>query len=345
MIMTNTMKAVALKEYLAINEVESFLDVELPKPQASGHDILVKVDATSVNPVDTKVRSGVLGNEPETEPRVIGWDAVGIVESVGEAVTLFKAGDKVYYAGDITRAGSNSEFQLVDERIVGFAPKSLTNAEAAAMPLTTITAYEALFDRLGINPDADNSNKSILIIGGAGGVGSIAIQLAKKIAGLKVIATASKQESIDWCLNLGADYTINHREDMKQQLTELGLTYTDYIFCLNDTEGHFDSMVDIIKPQGKIATIVETKNPLDITKLQGKSATFVWELMYTRSLFQTEDMIEQHHLLNKVGTWFDEGIIRPTLCETIKSMNAESLKKAHTMVESGRMIGKVVVEY
>lgn len=333
------MKAVGLYQYLPIENEESLLDVEVPKPKATGKDLLVKINAISVNPVDTKVRAPK--DAIEKEPKILGWDASGVVEEVGEDCELFQPGDTVYYAGDITRQGSYSEYQLIDERIVGKKPSNLSFAEAAAMPLTTITAWEGIYERLGITEK--DKGKTILIINGAGGVGSIATQIAK-YAGLKVIATASREETKNWCEKMGADVIINHRENLLQQLNDEGIGEVDYIFCLNDTDGHWDGMGEAIKPQGSICSIVENEKDLDLNVLKSKSVTFVWEFMYTRSMFQTEDMIEQHRLLNKASDLFEEGIFQTTLTKTFQPINAEQLKKAHKEVESGKMIGKLIVE-
>ncbi|ARU26646.1 zinc-binding alcohol dehydrogenase family protein [Cellvibrio sp. PSBB006] len=335
------MKAVALKTYLPIDNPQSLLDVELEKPAPQGRDLLIAVSAISVNPVDTKVRAPK--DKHEDQPRVLGWDAVGVVEAIGPAVSLFKPGDRVYYAGDITRPGSNSEYQLVDERIVGRAPASLSNAEAAALPLTAITAWEGLFDRLRINRHEDAA-KTLLIIGGAGGVGSIAIQLAKQLTKVTVIATASRPETREWCLSLGADYVVDHRE-LINSMHAAGHEQVDYIFCLNNTDQHWLSLCDLVKPQGIICSIVETKQPVELNGLKNKSASFVWELMFTRSMFQTDDMIEQHHLLNELSGLIDAGKIKTTVTNVLSPINAENLRKAHAQLESGRTIGKVVLEH
>lgn len=335
------MKAVALKAYLPIDNPQSLLDVELEKPAPQGRDLLIAVSAISVNPVDTKVRAPK--DKHEDQPRVLGWDAVGVVEAIGPAVSLFKPGDRVYYAGDITRPGSNSEYQLVDERIVGRAPASLSNAEAAALPLTAITAWEGLFDRLRIKRD-EGAAKTLLIIGGAGGVGSIAIQLAKQLTMVTVIATASRPETREWCLSLGADYVVDHRE-LINSMHAAGHEQVDYIFCLNNTDQHWLSLCDLVKPQGIICSIVETKQPVELNGLKNKSASFVWELMFTRSMFQTDDMIEQHHLLNELSGLIDAGKIKTTVTNVLSPINAENLRRAHAQLESGRTIGKVVLEH
>ncbi len=335
------MKAIALTRYLPIDNPESLQDIELDIPMAKGYDLLVSVEAVSVNPVDTKVRAPKA--LVEDEPKVLGWDACGIVIATGESVSLFKEGDRVFYAGDISRAGCNAEFHLVDERIVGAAPESQTPDQVAALPLTTITAWESLFDRLAISLDADNSQRSILIIGGAGGVGSMAIQLASRLAGLNVIATASRPDSIAWCEKMGANEVINHHNDIATQLSELGRNEVDYILCCNDTDTHFDAMVEVIKPQGSICCMVDSRESLDMNALKAKSVSFSWEFMFTRPKYGTEDMIEQHHLLSEVSRLIDEGTLQGTLGKTLSPISAETLRAAHAEVEQGGMIGKLVV--
>ncbi|WP_034292638.1 zinc-binding alcohol dehydrogenase family protein [Herbaspirillum sp. RV1423] len=337
------MKAVALKRYLPIDNPESLIDVELPRPVPQGRDLLVAVKAIAVNPVDTKVRAPK--DKIEDAPRVLGWDAAGVVEAVGPEVTGFKPGDKVFYAGDITRPGSNSEFQLVDERIVGHAPASLSVEEAAALPLTAITAWEALFERLRV-PRKSPVGKpaSILIIGGAGGVGSIAIQLATKVVGLNVIATASRPESEKWVRELGAQQVINHFGDIPAQLKAIGFENVDHVLILNDTDKHFPAAAQVIAPQGTIATIVENSGPLDVSLLKAKSAGFVWEFMFTRSMFQTPDMAEQGKLLDDIAHLIDQGVIKTTLNKVLSPINAANLRQAHADLEGGRVIGKIVLK-
>ena len=335
------MKAVGLTQYLPIENENSLRDVEIPKPTAKGKDLLVQVKAISVNPVDTKVRAPK--DQVESEPRILGWDAAGVVVEVGEEVTDFQAGDEVYYAGDITRPGCNSEFQLIDARIVGRKPKNLDFANAAALPLTGITAWEALFERLNIDKKGANAGKSILIINGAGGVGSIAIQLAKKLAKLNVIATASRPETIAWCEKLGADKIVNHRNNLADEINKIGYQNVDYILCLNDTDGHWQAMTKAIKPQGKICSIVENEQPLDMEILKSKSASFVWEFMFTRSMYQTEDMAEQSNLLNELSQAIEDGVIVTTCNEVVKPINAKNLRDVHQRLEKGRTIGKIVL--
>jgi len=312
----------------------TFQEIELPKPAPAGHDLLVKVEAISVNPVDTKQRK--LGS---SAPRVLGWDAAGTVEALGAEVTLFKRGDAVYYAGDITRPGANSEFHLVDERIVGRKPKKLDFAQAAAMPLTSITAWEAFFDRMKIDPGGKDSGKCILIISGAGGVGSIGIQLARN-AGLKVIATASRPESIAWVKELGAEQVVDHRKDLASQIKQP----VDYIANFSgELDAHWNAMAELIAPQGAMVAIVANQKPLPMDAVRSKSATLCWELMFTRPRFKTPDMIEQHRLLDQVADRLDAGKLRGTLKETLSPINAANLRKAHEKLESGTMIGKLVL--
>ena len=288
-----------------------------------------------MNPVDTKRR---IAEKKDSLPSVLGWDAAGTVVARGNQVSLFSEGDPVYYAGDVTRPGSNSEFQLVDERIVGRKPKSLDFAQAAAIPLTAITAWECFFDRLKVQP-----KKSILLIGGAGGVGSIGIQLAK-IAQLRVLATASRPESVAWVKALGADHVIDHRKPLRPQIEALGMKNVDYIAVFNDLDGHWAAIGDLIAPQGGIVSIVGNAKPLPMDAVRAKSASLCWEFMFTRPRFQTPDMIEQHKLLDQVAGWLDSGKLRGTLKETLSPINAANLRKAHERLESGTMIGKLVLK-
>ncbi|HYG44422.1 MAG TPA: zinc-binding alcohol dehydrogenase family protein [Bordetella sp.] len=334
------MKAVALTRYLPVSDPDAFLDVDLPTPVPQGRDILVAVKAVAVNPVDVKVRAPK--DKVEATPRVIGYDASGVVEAAGPEVSLFKVGDPVYYAGDITRAGTNQEFHLVDERIVGRKPDTLSFAEAAALPLTTITAYEAFFDRLGIDRDGADRGKTILIVGGAGGVGSIGIQLAKR-AGLTVIATASRPGTVAWVRELGADHVVSHRQDLVQQVRAAGFQYMDYVAIFNDMR-HWDAAVELIRPQGAIVSIDNTDLPMPMADMKTKSASFHWEFMFARAMHQTPDMIEQHRLLSFVADEIDAGRIRTTLSEMLSPINAANLREAHRRVETGTAKGKIVLE-
>ncbi|NQX38254.1 NADPH2:quinone reductase [Pedobacter steynii] len=336
------MKAIGFRTSLPISDTNSFIEFETEKPAPKGRDLLVKVAAVSVNPVDYKIRQNSAKDQVLDTPKVIGWDAVGTVEAVGEEVSLFKVGDEVYYAGDLNRAGSNAEYQLVDERIVGSKPKKLSIEEAAAMPLTALTAWEILFDRIRINEK--DKGKTILIIGGAGGVGSIAIQIAKKVAGLKVITTASRPETEGWCREQGADYVVNHK-DLLNEMREAGFPQVDFILDFVDANQYWDIMVELIKPQGHIASITGSAVPVALDKLKSKSVSFSWELMYTRSIFQTEDMIEQHHILNEVARLLDDGVLNSTLKATLSGFSADNLKKAHQQLENNTTIGKVVITF
>lgn len=335
------MKAIGIYKAHPTDSPDVFHEANLPIPSPTSRDLLVKVQAIGVNPVDTKVRQSV--TERSEEIKVLGWDAVGVVEAVGDRVSLFQPGDAVYYAGSITRPGCNSAYHLVDERIVGKKPKSLSVVEAAAMPLTTITAWEALFERCNLSASGEHSGKSILIIGGAGGVGSIATQLAKQLAKLTVIATASRPETVDWCRQMGANACINHHEDLVEQLQALGHEYMDYVLCLNSTDSHWDAIAQIIKPQGKICTIVENQHPLTQSILKRKSITHVWEFMFTKSMYETEDMKSQHDSLNQAADLFDKGILRTTLTTDMGELSVENLAKAHAQLESGSTIGKIAL--
>ncbi|MBS1750915.1 MAG: zinc-binding alcohol dehydrogenase family protein [Bacteroidetes bacterium] len=335
------MKAVGFKTSLPINNPDSFIDFETGILSPSGYGLLVKIKAISVNPVDFKIRQNSAKDTVLDTPKIIGWDAAGIVESVGDKVTLFKKGDEVFYAGDINKPGCNAEYQLIDERIVGRKPSRLSYPQAAAMPLTTLTAWEAIFDRLRIHEK--DRGKSILIIGGAGGVGSIAIQIAKRIAGLKVIATASRPQTVEWCKQQGADIVVNHK-DLVNEVRRAGLQYIDFIFDCADVNFYWEAIADLIKPQGHIVSITGSGTMVALNKLKSKSASFSWEFMYTRSAFQTEDMSNQHQILNKAAELLDKDVLQSTLVQTIQGLSADNLKKAHEQLESGTTIGKLVIE-
>ena len=337
------MKAIAFKQSLPITEKNSFIEIETEKPNPIGFDLLVKVSAISVNPVDFKIRENAAKDTILETPKIIGWDAAGTVEAVGDKTSRCKVGDEVYYAGDLTRSGSNAEYQLIDERIVGYKPKSLTIAEAAAIPLTGLTAWESLFDRIKVNPETD-SGKTVLILAGAGGVGSIAIQIAKKVGGLTVIATASRPESENWCKDLGADFVVNHH-DLKTELDKIGHSQVDYILDFVDLEGYWETAAEIIKPQGHIVSITGSSKPLNLDLLKVKSVSFSWELMYTRSMFATDDIDRQHQILNEISDLLDAGKLKTTLTTTLEGFTVENLKKAHQMQESGKTIGKTVIQF
>ena len=336
------MKAVGYIQPQAISQPDSLMDIDLPDPVATGRDLLVEVKAVSVNPVDTKVRASSAPAEGQTY-KVLGWDASGIVKAVGPEVTLFKPGDRVWYAGSIARPGTYSELHLVDERIVGHAPKSLDFAQAAALPLTSITAWEMLFDRLGILPGKQPSHKTLLIIGASGGVGSIMIQLASRLTSLTVIGTASRPETQAWVKELGAHHVIDHSKPIAEELGRIGFPTVDYIVSLTQTEALIAQIVEAIAPQGKFG-LIDDPAVLDATKFKRKAVSIHWELMFTRSLFGTEDMIGQHRLLNEVAGLVDAGLVRTTLAERFGTINAANLKTAHALLESGKARGKVVLE-
>ncbi|HEY8336566.1 MAG TPA: zinc-binding alcohol dehydrogenase family protein [Tardiphaga sp.] len=335
------MKAVGYKTSLPIDQADSLIDFETAKPEPAGRDIRVAVKAVSVNPVDTKVRMRAAPRDGDT--KILGYDAAGIVDAVGPDVTLFKAGDEVFYAGSVLRQGTNAEFHLVDERIVGFKPKTLSFAQAAALPLTSITAWELLFDRLGVVPGKSVDPRTLLIIGGAGGVGSILTQLARRLTGLTVVATASRPETTKWCRELGAHAVIDHSKPMKDQIEALKLPPVALIASLTNTEQHFADLVDIMAPQGKIA-LIDDPSTLNAMPLKAKSGSLHWEAMFARSSYQTADMIAQHQLLNDVSDMIDKGVLRTTLDQTFGTINAANLKRGHALIESGKSVGKIVLE-
>jgi zinc-binding alcohol dehydrogenase family protein len=334
------MKAIAYYQSQPIDHAEALLDVELAAPQPGPHDLLVEVKAISVNPVDTKIRQRV---SPEAgQAKVLGWDVAGVVREVGAEVKQFRPGDRVFYAGAIDRAGANSELHVVDERIVGRMPGSLDFARAAALPLTAITAWELLFERLGVR-EGQNEGQSLLVIGAAGGVGSILMQLARQLTGLTVIGSASRSETQAWVRELGAHHVIDHSQSLQPQLQALGIEQVSMVASLTHTDQHLDQLVEVLAPQGKLA-LIDDPLQLDVAKLKRKSLSLHWEFMYTRSLYQTADMIEQHRLLNRVGQLIDDGVLRTTLGEHFGSINATNLRRAHALLESGKARGKIVLE-
>lgn len=335
------MKAVAYYQSLPISNAQSLQDIEAPEPVAGPRDLLVEVKAISVNPVDTKVRQNV---QPEGgAAKILGWDVAGVVKAVGSEVTLFQPGDKVFYAGSLTRPGANSELHVVDERIVGHMPRSLDFAHAAALPLTAITAWELLFERLQVTQGKNDDQDSLLIVGAAGGVGSILTQLARQLTSLKVIGTASRPETERWVRDLGAHEVLDHSKALSEELKRVGLNAVTHVASLTQTEQHLDQLVEALKPQGKLALIDDPK-ALDVTKLKRKSLSLHWEFMYTRSMFETEDMIEQHNLLNRVAELIDAGTLKTTFGEHFGTINAENLRRAHELLESGKAKGKIVLE-
>jgi zinc-binding alcohol dehydrogenase family protein len=333
------MKAITFTEHaLPIDNPDALIDISLPVPRPGPRDLLVEVRAVSVNPVDTKVRAGTFTKEP----KILGWDATGIVREVGSEVTLFQPGDEVFYAGSIARTGSYSEFHLVDERIVGHKPRSLSAADAAALPLTSITAWELLFDRLGV-VEGSGEGKCLLITGAAGGVGSMLVQLARQLTRLTVIGTASRQETADWVRQLGAHHVIDHSQPLLAQLQALGVAEIDYVASLTHTEQHFAQLIDVLKPQGRLS-VIDDPESLDVMPLKRKSLSLHWELMFTRSLYETPDMINQHHLLNRVSALIDQGVLQTTVGEHFGAINAANMRRAHALVESGKARGKIVLE-
>jgi len=335
------MKAVALTRYLPIDDPQSLVDVDLPKPEIGAHDLLVRVEAVSVNPVDTKLRSPK--PQVESQPRVLGFDASGTVEAVGAEVIGFKPGDTVYYAGDVTRAGSNAQYQAVDARLVAHRPRRLDAAAAAALPLVTITAWELLFQRMPYDAEHGGEGKSLLVIAGAGGVGSIAIQLARR-AGFTVIATASRPETQAWCRAMGAQHVIDHRQSLTAQLKALGFNDIDAAINLADTAYYWTELGELLAPQGHVGLIVEPKTPVNIgDPYKAKCIGIHWEMMFSRPRFKTADMAEQGRILARVAQLIDEGELRGIQRETLTPINAENLREAHRRLESGSTIGKLVI--
>ena len=332
------MKAVGYYQSLPIDAEDSLIDFTVPTPKAQGRDLLVAIKAIAVNPVDTKVRK----NQPAeaNHPIILGWDASGIVEAVGEKVSLFKPGDEVWYAGDRTRPGTNSEYHLVDERIVAKKPKSLTFQHAAALPLTSLTAWELIFDRLQIT---SKEKGTVLITGAAGGVGSILVQILRKLTQLTIIGTASRPESMTWVLNHGAHHVIDHSKDIKAQLDEINIPQIDYVISLTHSDIYAKTFAEVLKPQGKFALIDDPQN-IDIKLFKWKCISIHWELMFTRSMFKTPDMIKQHEILTQIAKLVDESQIKTTISECLGCINATNLKKAHALIESGLARGKIVLE-
>jgi zinc-binding alcohol dehydrogenase family protein len=335
------MKAVGYRKSLPIDAQDALFDFETAKPEPRGRDIRVAVKAIAANPVDYKVRKRAAPAEGET--KILGFDAAGVVDAVGPEVSLFKPGDEVFYAGSIQRQGTNSEFHLVDERIVGAKPKTLSFAQAAALPLTSITAWELLFDRLGAIPGKSVDPRSLLIIGGAGGVGSILIQLARRLTGLTVIATATRPDSQKWCVDLGAHAVIDHAKPMKEQIDGLKLPPVALVASLTATDQHYKAIAELMAPQGKFG-LIDDPAEFNAAAFKGKAISIHWESMFTRSSFQTSDMIAQHRLLNDVADLVDKGVLRTTLDQSFGAINAANLKRAHALLESGKSRGKIVLE-
>jgi NADPH2:quinone reductase len=335
------MKAVALTRYLPIDNPGSLEDVTLARPAPGPRDLLVRVEAVSINPVDAKLRAPK--PQIEAQPRVLGFDAAGVVEAVGKEVSLFQPGDEVYYAGDITRPGCNAQYHCVDERLAGAKPTTLDFAEAAALPLTTITAWELLFERMPFDFDAEDNSRTLLVIAGAGGVGSIAIQLARH-AGFQVIATASRAESADWCRKMGAHHVIDHRQPLAPQLQALGFPAVDAAINLADTDRYWDVLGELLAPQGHVGLIVEPAGALRIgDPYKAICIGIHWEFMFARPRFHTPDMIRHHQILGRVGSLVEAGALQSTLSEVIGPVNAENLREAHRRMEAGSTIGKLAL--
>lgn len=334
------MRAVGYKESLPVENSDALLDITVDDPIAGPDDLLIKVKAVAVNPVDTKIRMRMA---PETGHKIIGWDAVGEVISTGENVKGFRAGDRVWYAGDLTRPGCNAQLQAVDHRIVGKAPHNLDDHQAAALPLTSITAWELLFERLQIDKPSPHNQRTLLIIGGAGGVGSILIQLAAQLTGAIVIATASRPASQQWVKALGADHVINHHDDLATQLESIGATAVTDVACLTHSEQYFAQCMKFMAPQGRFALIDDPAENLDITLMKQKSISLHWEFMFTRSMFSTSDRIRQQELLTRIAQLVEKGQIRSTLGKTYGEMTAENLRAAHKAIESQKTIGKITL--
>ncbi|WP_395664031.1 zinc-binding alcohol dehydrogenase family protein [Aestuariivirga sp.] len=335
------MKAVGYRNAGPVSDSQALEDITLPVPVPTGRDIRVAVRAVSVNPVDTKIRRGVA--PPPGEHKVVGWDAAGVVDAVGPEATLFKPGDEVFYAGSLDRPGTNSALHIVDERIVGRKPRNLNFAEAAALPLTAITAWEALFDRLKVTVPTPEGAGSILVVGGAGGVGSIAIQILRQLTGLTIIATASRPETQAWVKEMGAHHVVDHRKPLNEEVKRLGLSAPGFVFSTTETDKHLDAIVDLMAPQGRFC-LIDDPPPLDIMKLKRKSLSLHWELMFTRPLYGTADIEEQHRLLNSVSAMVEEGKIRTTMSAHFGAITAANLLKAHALIESGSARGKIVLE-
>lgn len=336
------MRAIAFNKPLPIDDADALRDVDLPRPQASGRDLLVEVRAVSVNPVDAKVRRSRRAAGPG-EWHVAGYDAAGVVVETGQDVTRFRPGDEVFYAGAIGRQGTNAEFHLVDERIVGHKPASLDWAEAAAVPLTAITAWETLFDRLDVRKPVPGATPTLLIVGAAGGVGSIAIQLARKLTDLTVIATASRPESADWARNLGAHHVVDHSSALAEQIAALDIGAPGFVFLTTHAAHYLPIAAALIAPQGRVA-VIDDPETLNAMPLKGKSASLHWEMMFTRSSLETADMGEQGALLDQVARLIDAGTLRTTVGGHYGAINAANLRRAHALLESGKARGKIVLE-
>jgi NADPH2:quinone reductase len=338
-----TMKAISFRQQLPVEHPESLIDAIVDNPKLEPHDLLVQIQAISVNPVDTKIRKGSGPGQPSGELKILGWDAAGVVVEVGSDVTLFAPGNEVYYAGSLDRPGSYAEFQAVDERIVGKKPASIDFTNAAALPLTTITAWEMLFDRLSLRRNGTSDQGSILIVGGAGGVGSIATQLARKLTGLTIIASASRPETVEWCREMGAHHVVDHRHPLAAQVKKIVPNGVNYVLALTKTEDHFDEIIEAMAPESAMVLIENLPQPVDINKLKPKSLSLHWEFMFGRPRFRLANMKEQGRLLTEVAALVDAGLIRSTAHTDVGLINATNLRHAHALVESGKTLGKIVL--
>jgi zinc-binding alcohol dehydrogenase family protein len=335
------MRAVGFDRNQPISSETALVDIELPMPEAKGRDLLVEIRAVSVNPVDTKTRRNAV-----VEPgqyKVLGYDAAGVVQAVGPDVKLYKPGDEVYYAGAINRQGTNAEFHLVDERIVGKKPATLSFEEAAALPLTAITAYETLFHRMRVQEKVSGAWNAVLLIGGAGGVGSIAIQLLRELSDVTVIGTGSRPETQAWIKDLGAHHVLDHSKPLARQIAEMAIGAPGFVFSITETSQHIGDILELIAPQGRLGLIDDPKEPVDVRQFKRKALSIHWETMFARPIFQTPDMIEQYKLLNHVSELVDKGKIRTTLSDVLGPINAANLKQAHALIEGGRTRGKLVL--
>ncbi|TAN50798.1 MAG: zinc-binding alcohol dehydrogenase family protein [Methylococcaceae bacterium] len=325
---------------IAIDSRQQWVELELPTPEPGPGDLLVRIEAVAVNPIDTKLRGSVAAG---AAPKVLGWDAAGVVLAVGEAVTGFQPGDEVFYAGDVLRPGCNAELQLVDARLAAHKPATLGFAEAAALPLTGLTAWESLFERLGICAEGTDQDRCLLIIGAAGGVGSMAIQLAKQVAGLNVIATASRPESLAWCRDLGADVCLDHAGDWIADMRAGGLRYVDYVLNCNSVDAYWDAMAEAVKPQGIVCCLASAIQPLDLNRFKNKSVRIAWEFMFTKAMYQTDDMASQGEILKQLADLVDIGITRSTLTDCLGPLSPANLSLAHARIEQGHTIGKLAL--
>ncbi|HEY4399431.1 MAG TPA: zinc-binding alcohol dehydrogenase family protein [Lactobacillaceae bacterium] len=335
------MQAIGVTQYLPLNDVKSFVLFDAPVPEIGAHDLLIEVEATSINPVDMFTRRRVKSSL--TTPKILGWDGVGIVRAIGSDVTLFEVGQRVFWAGDYTRSGSDARLQAVDERIVGLAPDNFSAAEIAALPLTALTAWEALFEKLPLQP-TDNHGESVLIMNGAGGVGSVAIQLAKR-AGLQVIATASRPETIQWVQDLGADIVINHHEDLAKQLAQHDIKTVNHVLYFANMTSTWSQITKLIAPRGHIVSITGGKIELDTAILKEKAVSFDWEWMFSKAKYQTDNLISQHHILTEVARLMANGELKSTLTTTLSGFTTENFRRAHELIETNQTIGKIVITY